>query len=215
MAQTKAPPRDGDATRARMIAATGKLLRARGYHGVGLREILDAAKAPRGSLYFHFPGGKEELAVNAIRTSADNHLRVFSAALDAAPSLATGLDAIAHAMAQDMEASGFRRGCPVAGVALETALGPVVVREACASFLGRMVDALTPRIARERPAQREPAAAARRVVALLEGALLVAKATRDATILRECGAAMGALLGAGEATPAPAEGRDPREAAAP
>ncbi|MFY8043743.1 MAG: TetR/AcrR family transcriptional regulator, partial [Rhodoferax sp.] len=38
----------------------------KGYHGVGLTELLSAAQAPKGVLYHHFPGGKAELAVAAI-----------------------------------------------------------------------------------------------------------------------------------------------------
>ncbi|TIV49083.1 MAG: helix-turn-helix transcriptional regulator, partial [Mesorhizobium sp.] len=44
-------------TRTRMIEATALLIRRRGYHGTSLNDILSASGAPRGSLYFHFPGG--------------------------------------------------------------------------------------------------------------------------------------------------------------
>ncbi|MFN5881268.1 MAG: TetR/AcrR family transcriptional regulator, partial [Burkholderiales bacterium] len=46
----------------------GDALRTRGYHGVGLNELLAAAQAPKGVLYHHFPGGKAELAVCAIES---------------------------------------------------------------------------------------------------------------------------------------------------
>ena len=42
-----------------MLSAAIELFRARGFEGVGVAELLSKANAPRGSLYFHFPGGKE------------------------------------------------------------------------------------------------------------------------------------------------------------
>jgi len=58
-------------TRTRMLQATGRLLRQRGYHGTSLNDILADSGAPRGSLYFLFPGGKEELAAAAIALGGD------------------------------------------------------------------------------------------------------------------------------------------------
>lgn len=53
-------------TRARLLSAALLLFRQRGYHGVGLSEILAAAGAPKGSLYHHFPRGKTELAIAVV-----------------------------------------------------------------------------------------------------------------------------------------------------
>ena len=55
-----------DSTRARLIAAALRLMQCHGYCGVGLAAILEVADAPKGSLYHHFPEGKEGLAVAAI-----------------------------------------------------------------------------------------------------------------------------------------------------
>jgi TetR/AcrR family transcriptional regulator, lmrAB and yxaGH operons repressor len=49
-------------TRERLVRAGVELFQAKGYHGVGINEILEAAAAPKGSFYHHFPGGKEQLA---------------------------------------------------------------------------------------------------------------------------------------------------------
>ena len=49
-----------------MLAAAVELFRARGYDGVGVAELLEKSGAPRGSLYFHFPGGKEQIGAEAV-----------------------------------------------------------------------------------------------------------------------------------------------------
>src|SRR5689334_5215992 len=46
----------------RMIAAARRLFREHGYLGTALSDVVTESAAPRGSIYFHFPGGKEELA---------------------------------------------------------------------------------------------------------------------------------------------------------
>ncbi|OYU77219.1 MAG: hypothetical protein CFE32_06805 [Alphaproteobacteria bacterium PA3] len=55
----------------RLVAAALSLFQAKGYHGVSISDILDATELPKGSLYHHFPGGKEELAIAAVGFIAD------------------------------------------------------------------------------------------------------------------------------------------------
>ena len=73
-------PRRSD-SKERMIAAARRLFREHGYFGTALSEVVSESSAPRGSLYFHFPGGKEELATEvALAHSADSprsHERVM------------------------------------------------------------------------------------------------------------------------------------------
>ena len=49
-------------TRERMVEAAARLLARQGYHATGVAQVLAEAGAPRGSLYFHFPAGKEQMA---------------------------------------------------------------------------------------------------------------------------------------------------------
>lgn len=53
-------------TRSRLTSAMLVALQERGFHGVGLNELLKEAGGPKGVLYYHFPGGKSELAVASI-----------------------------------------------------------------------------------------------------------------------------------------------------
>ena len=48
-------------SRETLVRAASRLFRQKGYSGVGLTEILKEAGLPKGSLYYHFPGGKAEL----------------------------------------------------------------------------------------------------------------------------------------------------------
>ena len=80
-------------TRDRLIAAMLNALRRKGYHGVGLSELLTEAGAPKGVLYHHFPQGKTELAVAAIEHAVDGLARALDKLLGADQDLASSLKA--------------------------------------------------------------------------------------------------------------------------
>src|SRR5258707_3064675 len=58
----------------RMIAAARRLFREYGYLGTALSDVVTESAAPRGSIYFHFPGGKEELAGEVTLLHAGDHI---------------------------------------------------------------------------------------------------------------------------------------------
>src|SRR5258708_24208650 len=87
-------------SRTRMLETTAKLLQLRGYHGTGLNEILAESGAPRGSLYFHFPGGKDQLVLEATRLSVERITRRRREVLATAETPAAALRTFAEGMAQ-------------------------------------------------------------------------------------------------------------------
>jgi TetR/AcrR family transcriptional repressor of lmrAB and yxaGH operons len=101
------------------IIAAAKLLRRHGYNGTALSDILAAAGSPRGSLYFHFPNGKEEIAVAALTHAANSVRQAIAGAAKTSKSADEFLIRIARGMAADLERSDFKEGCPIAPTALE------------------------------------------------------------------------------------------------
>ena len=186
----------GDQTRGRMIDTTARLLQAQGYHGTGLGQVLAEAKAPKGSLYFHFPGGKEELAAEALRRSAGEGREAVLAVVVAAPSPFAAIKSVCELLASRLEASDFVDGCPIATVALEAAPTSQMLHEACAEAYRTWEGVIEDRLR----AEGVPAARAERiattVLAAIEGALVLSKAARSATPLRRVGAELPALLSA-------------------
>lgn len=189
--------RKGDDTRARMVATTARLLMTQGYHGTGLGQVLEEARAPKGSLYHHFPGGKEELAAEAVRRSAEEWRVAVLAVVEASPSPSPlrAVRAVCELLATRLEASAFRDGCPVATVALEASASSDLMHEACSEAYRTWQLVLADRLL----AHGLPAARAARlgttILAAVEGGLLLAKAARSGEPLRRVGEEIEALLG--------------------
>src|SRR5437762_12056667 len=116
-------PRRSDAKQ-RFVAAAIDLFQRRGYHGTGLNQIVAESGAPRGSLYFHFPGGKEELASEAVAEAGGVIAAGAAEALSQAGDPAAAVRQLAEFTATSLEQSGFERGCALATVTLDVASAP-------------------------------------------------------------------------------------------
>ncbi|MET8799895.1 TetR/AcrR family transcriptional regulator [Nocardia sp. NPDC004568] len=165
----------GAETRQRMIEATRSSIERQGYFGTGLNQILTDSGTPRGSLYFHFPGGKDELVAAAVGQASG----LIDAALDAAD-LTDPAGAVAGMitlLGDRLEASGWANGCPVATVALEVAGTNDAVQQACAQVYTRWTEAL--RIILRAAGYRDADDLAVSLLALVEGALLLARTHRS------------------------------------
>jgi TetR/AcrR family transcriptional repressor of lmrAB and yxaGH operons len=128
------------------LLAAAKLFCRQGYHGTALQDILAESGAPRGSLYFHFPRGKEEIAEGAVAIG-EKVVRGFIAHVALTSRTAeTFVINLARGMAANLEASDFREGCPLATTALEIATGSEAIgkatREAFAAWEREIAQAL-------------------------------------------------------------------------
>jgi TetR/AcrR family transcriptional regulator, lmrAB and yxaGH operons repressor len=108
-------------TRLRILDATRALIRRQGYSATGLKEIAARADAPWSSLYHFFPGGKEELIEQALRSAGASYHPLIDAVFDSAPDAPAGCRAWFELSARALERSNYGDGCPVATAALEAA----------------------------------------------------------------------------------------------
>jgi len=182
----------GERTRKKLVDATATLLRKQGYHATGLSEIVAESGAPRGSLYFHFPDGKDELAVAALVQSGEGwRARVDTAVADA-KDLGSAIDSIVSLLADDLEASGWENGCPVAAVALESISKPV--RKAVVAHYTAWQDGVTDSLVTRFGVPRAIAAQFATVsLAAIEGALLLARVHKSREPLITVGRALQAM----------------------
>ncbi len=181
-------------TRDRIIYASAELFRRQGYAGTGLKQIATEARAPFGSLYHFFPGGKEQLADEVLRTGGRFFLALYEAIAGAAPNLPTAIRDFFAGAGETLEATDYADACPIATVAGEIASTHDVLRVATADAFESWLAAL----ARDAVQAGVPADRARplaqTVLALLEGAFLLSRSTRSLEPMQACSEAAIALV---------------------
>lgn len=192
------PPHDepsttkGERTRQKLVEATATLLQRQGYHATGLSQIVEESGAPRGSLYFHFPEGKDELAIAALAQSGESWRARIEAVVAEATDLRDAIGRIIEVLADDLEASGWEHGCPVAAVALESvsrSVNKAVVAHYTAWQEG-VAEGLVERFGIPRPIAGQLATVS---LAAIEGALLLARVHRSREPLETVGRALQAM----------------------
>lgn len=181
-------------TRDRILYASAELFRRQGYAGTGLKQIATEARAPFGSVYHFFPGGKEQLADDVLRTGGRFFLALYEAIASEAPDLPTAVADFFAGAAQTLEDTDFADACPIATVAGEIASTHEVLRQATAdvfeSWLGAVErDAIAAGVPR---ARARPLALS--VLATLEGAFLLSRSLRTTEPMGACAQAAVALV---------------------
>jgi TetR/AcrR family transcriptional repressor of lmrAB and yxaGH operons len=166
-------------TRDRMIAAAARLFQRDGYAATGWRDVVEAGGTPWGSAHHHFPGGKEQLGLEAIVLGSGQVLSALEECLAGAPDVATAVERWFAAAGQSLIASQFECGCPVATVALETATAVPTLGEACAAAFRAWEERLATALRRAGIAAGRAADLSCQAVAALEGALLLARCRRE------------------------------------
>jgi AcrR family transcriptional regulator len=175
------------ATRERFVNAGAELFRRQGYNATGVKQIVAEAQAPFGSLYHFFPGGKEELGAEAIRTSGALYGLLLPAVFDPAPDIVTGVRMFFAGAAEHLVESGFQDACPIATVALEVSSSSEPLREACADVFDGWIDAAVPRFAASGLDEATTRELVLGMIAALEGAFVLARALRSTEPLMAAG----------------------------
>ena len=107
-------------TRGRILDATAELYRRQGMPATGLKQISLAARAPFGSIYHHFPGGKEAISVEVIRREGIRYGRFVGAQLaDTDPR--DGIPSLFESAGKLLESQDYSEACSIETIALEVA----------------------------------------------------------------------------------------------
>jgi TetR/AcrR family transcriptional repressor of lmrAB and yxaGH operons len=176
-----------------MVRTTAKLLQRQGYHGTGLNQIVAESDSPKGSIYFHFPGGKEQLASEALDLSG----RVVADQLTAhgAGSAVATLDAYVRTVAERLERSGFRDGCPIATVALEVAPSSPALSAACSASFDRLIDLIAEMLVADGFTEDDAQRRATLIYAVFQGVLVMAKGSCSVAPLEEMRRGLAQIVG--------------------
>jgi len=164
--------------RARMVQSAATLIRERGIHGTGLREVVTHSGGPRGSLGRFFPGGKTQLVAEAIDVAVAELFGDFERRLSEAETFPEAIGVIVTPWRRLLVDHDFALGCPLAATICDAADNESLrthVSDLLAGWTAPVADAYT----RFGSPQAEAEAEATVLVAALEGALILSRAQRS------------------------------------
>jgi AcrR family transcriptional regulator len=178
-----------------MVVSAAMLIRERGAHPTAIADVLEHSGAPRGSAYHYFPGGRTQLLCEAVDYAGE----YMAAKLGAAASTLEALDHLFDGYRKQLQRSDFRAGCPVVAVAVEAGdparpeQAKSVIERAAAAFARWRAEIKQRLISDGVPAERA-GALAMLVLSSFEGAIVIARASRDLEPLDTVHAQLRSLL---------------------
>jgi TetR/AcrR family transcriptional repressor of lmrAB and yxaGH operons len=124
-------------TRKRIVGAALGAMRERGYSEMAISDLVAEANAPRGSITFHFPGGKDEIAREVVSLRTEQILADLDAVAEASLSAGAFLDTSIDRIGAEFTESGFVAGCPVVPLVIERGAKSPDLRQLAADFFSR------------------------------------------------------------------------------
>lgn len=166
--------------RERMVISAALLIRERGAHPTAIADVLEHSGAPRGSAYHYFPGGRTQLLCEAIDYAGE----YVATKITKAQSSVAALDELFGDYRKQLLKSDFRAGCPIVAVTVEAgdpdkpdAATPVIERAAAA--FAKWTDLIATHLIADGASKKRAAELAMLTTTSFEGAIVVARATRD------------------------------------
>ncbi|MGA7052913.1 MAG: TetR/AcrR family transcriptional regulator [Mycobacterium sp.] len=179
-----APTKRGD-TRKKMLVSAAEVMRERGAAGVTIDEVLARSGAPRGSVYYHFPDGRNQILTEALRYSGDS----ITAMIDDAAGWGAKalLQEFVEFWVRQLSDGQYSAGCPVVAAAIGSDDDDLKLSTEAGVILGRWCAALTRAFVNDGLDDAGAASLAVTSIAALEGAIVLCRSARSADPLRQVG----------------------------
>ena len=175
-------------TKQRIVNSSATLFRRQGYTATGVKQIVADAEAPFSSLYHFFPGGKDQLAADVIRSSGQIFQELVEGVFDAAPDILTGVHDCFAGAGETLRQTSYADACPIATVALEVASSNEPLRKATAEVFESWIRSATERFLAAGIPEGTARELAIGMIAALEGAFVLSRAMRTTEPLDIAGA---------------------------
>jgi TetR/AcrR family transcriptional repressor of nem operon len=162
--------------RERILDNAAQLFRERGFDGIGLNDLMQAAGLTRGGFYGHFES-KDDLAAQATRRALQANREQWKKQTD------RGLAAWVKAYLSDAHRDHIGAGCGLVALAGDAARGAPAVQEVFAEGVENLVSALQAQMPAADAAERREQALV--MLSTLVGALLLSRAVGETGLSRE------------------------------
>jgi TetR/AcrR family transcriptional repressor of lmrAB and yxaGH operons len=166
-----------------MLVSAAEVMRERGAAGVTIDEVLARSGAPRGSVYYHFPEGRNQILTEALRFAGDSITAVMDDAVGQG-----GIPLVRKFVefwGRSLAGSDFNAGCPVVAAASGSADDDPALAAIAGEIFNRWRDALSRAFVSDGFDEADAASLAVTCIAALEGAVVLCRSTRSADPLRD------------------------------
>jgi TetR/AcrR family transcriptional regulator, lmrAB and yxaGH operons repressor len=178
-----------------IVDTASRLFFTQGYHATGLSQIIKDSESPKGSLYYYFPHGKEELALTCINRTSEIVAKQLRHYVENGKSAAIAIQDFILGMAADAENSTFKGVVPFSfWLSVETSCVSEELRTACQAVFNDWQDVVMQQLLAEGTDQQMAADKASVVISLFEGALLQTLTYRNTQPLLAAARAIPAIL---------------------
>jgi TetR/AcrR family transcriptional repressor of lmrAB and yxaGH operons len=170
-------------TRAKMLVSAAEVMRERGAAGVTIDEVLTRSGAPRGSVYYHFPEGRNQILAEALKYAGD----AITADIDAAAG--RGAKVLIRQFVDFWERvlaeSDFHAGCPVVAAAIGSCDDEVPLAAEAARIFAHWRTALTWAFVADGFEESDADSLAVMSIATLEGAVVLCRSSHSSEPLHK------------------------------
>ncbi len=171
-------------TRETILDTAGRLFFTQGYHATGLNQIIKESEAPKGSLYYYFQGGKEELALECIRRIGKDVANTFWNKLSGEGPVSEVLPRMMLELAEEMKREDFANFMPFSfWAAAETSCVSNPLRQACTDVFRSWQAVLADKLELDGVERPEAESLSLLLITMMEGTLIVATTTKDVAAL--------------------------------
>ncbi|GIO65772.1 TetR/AcrR family transcriptional regulator [Paenibacillus cookii] len=178
-----------------IVKTATRLFSVQGYHGTGLNQIIKESQCPKGSLYYYFPEGKEELARECIEQIKRMVSGKWQEAFERFEHPAQAIPYHIEMMAEDAEKSNFEGFTPLSfWNAVETCSVSVSLREACQNAIDEWHGMLSQRLQSAGLDAERAAETATVILSMMEGSLIIAMTKQDSGPIHAASKYMGILV---------------------
>ncbi|WP_096186512.1 TetR/AcrR family transcriptional regulator [Evansella halocellulosilytica] len=104
----------------RILETASRLFQKQGYHATGLNQIIKESGAPKGSLYYYFPNGKEQLAIEAVQITEEEISAQLQHSLNSHSDHVKAIQAVFQYIEDQFQHLDEIKGVPIGLIAMET-----------------------------------------------------------------------------------------------
>jgi TetR/AcrR family transcriptional regulator, lmrAB and yxaGH operons repressor len=181
-------------SREQILLTTCDLLEKQGFHGTGLNEIVHESGAPKGSIYYYFPEGKEEIVAETVRFAGKRTAERIRSHLATIPDPAEAIQSFLETVAYHIEASGFQSGGPLTIVASESATTHERINQVCQEAYTELREAFMEKFLAAGMESAKAESLAWTVNATIEGAIILSRTFHTGNPLREAAGQLACLI---------------------